>query len=95
VTEHVEHTSARDTLARLLSAGDLIAIAPQVLAEFIHIVTEAEKRPLMMVPGLITPGQRAKHGTRTAPSQLVSFSEWKGETPPSGHMFFMAPLSVV
>jgi tetratricopeptide (TPR) repeat protein len=34
VTEHGEHTGARDTLARLLSGGDLIAIAPQVLAEF-------------------------------------------------------------
>ena len=39
-TEHGEHIGARDTLARLLLAGDLIAIAPQVLAEFIHIVTD-------------------------------------------------------
>ncbi len=50
VTEHVEHTGARDTLARLLSAGDLIAIAPQVLAEFIHIVTDPRRfvQPLDM-----------------------------------------------
>ena len=27
-----------------------------------------------MVPGLITPGQRTRHGTRNAPSQLVFFS---------------------
>ena len=50
VTEHAEHTGARDTLARLLSAGDLIAIAPQVLAEFIHIVTDPRRfaQPLDM-----------------------------------------------
>jgi predicted nucleic acid-binding protein len=50
VTEHVEHTTARDTLARLLSAGDLIALAPQVLAEFIHIVTDPRRfaQPLDM-----------------------------------------------
>jgi predicted nucleic acid-binding protein len=43
VTEHAEHAAARDTLARLLSAGDLIAVAPQVLAEFIHIVTDPRR----------------------------------------------------
>ncbi len=36
VREHAEHADARGTLARLLSAGDLIAMAPQVLAEFIE-----------------------------------------------------------
>ena len=50
VKEHAEHAAARDTLARLLSAGDLIAIAPQVLAEFIHIVTDPRRfaQPLDM-----------------------------------------------
>src|SRR5215475_8638731 len=50
VTEHGEHTGARATLARLLAAGDLIAIAPQVLAEFIHIVTDPRRfsQPLNM-----------------------------------------------
>jgi predicted nucleic acid-binding protein len=50
VTEHAEHAAARDTLARLLSAGDLIAVAPQVLAEFIHIVTDPRRfaQPLDM-----------------------------------------------
>ena len=43
VLEHAEHAAARDTLARLLAAGDLIAIAPQVLAEFIHIVTDPRR----------------------------------------------------
>jgi predicted nucleic acid-binding protein len=49
--EHTEHSAARDTLARLLSAGDQIAIAPQVLAEFIHIVTDYRRftQPLDMI----------------------------------------------
>jgi predicted nucleic acid-binding protein len=50
VREHAEHADARHALVRLLSAGDLIAIAPQVLAEFIHIVTDPRRfaQPLDM-----------------------------------------------
>src|SRR5436309_10794973 len=43
VIEHTEHVPARDTLARLLAAGDQIGVAPQVLAEFIHIVTDSRR----------------------------------------------------
>jgi predicted nucleic acid-binding protein len=50
VLEHAEHGAARDTLTRLVAAGNLIAIAPQVLAEFIHIVTDPRRftQPLDM-----------------------------------------------
>ena len=50
VREHAEHAAARDTLAQLLSAGDFVAIAPQVLAEFIHVVTDPRRftQPLDM-----------------------------------------------
>jgi predicted nucleic acid-binding protein len=50
VVEHAEHVAARHTLARLLAAGDFLAIAPQVLAEFIHIVTDPRRftKPLDM-----------------------------------------------
>ncbi|MGH9938535.1 MAG: type II toxin-antitoxin system VapC family toxin, partial [Blastocatellia bacterium] len=50
VKERTDHAAARDTLSRLLAAGDLIAIAPQVLAEFIHIVTDPRRftQPLDM-----------------------------------------------
>jgi predicted nucleic acid-binding protein len=41
--EHPEHPMARATLARLLAAGDLLAIAPQVLAEFMHVVTDSRR----------------------------------------------------
>lgn len=43
VVEHAEHRDARATLARLLGASDQIAVAPQVLAEFIHIVTDPRR----------------------------------------------------
>jgi predicted nucleic acid-binding protein len=50
VREHAEHAAARDTLAQFLSVGDLVAIAPQVLAEFIHAVTDPRRfaQPLDM-----------------------------------------------
>jgi predicted nucleic acid-binding protein len=50
VKEHADHAAARDQLARLLPAGGLIGIAPQVLAEFIHIVTDPRRfaQPLDM-----------------------------------------------
>jgi predicted nucleic acid-binding protein len=43
VTEHAAHADARAILARLFAAGDLIAVAPQVLAEFIHVVTDPRR----------------------------------------------------
>jgi predicted nucleic acid-binding protein len=45
-----EHADARETLAQVLSAGDVIAVAPQVLAEFIHVVTDPRRftQPLDM-----------------------------------------------
>lgn len=44
VVEHVDHAAARHTLARLVAAGDRVAIAPQILAEFIHVVTDLRRR---------------------------------------------------
>ena len=43
VAEHAEHTAARDTLARLAAAGDQFALTPQLLAEFIHVVTDPRR----------------------------------------------------
>jgi predicted nucleic acid-binding protein len=44
--EHAAHADASRTLAQFLAAGDLIAIAPQVMAEFIHIATDARRLAL-------------------------------------------------
>ena len=50
VREHADHAGARVALTQVLSAGDVIAIAPQVLAEFIHVVTDPRRftQPLDM-----------------------------------------------
>ena len=43
VSSHEEHGACHSRLQRLLKAGDFFAIAPQVLAEFIHVVTDARR----------------------------------------------------
>ena len=43
LVEHAEHVAARDTFARLLATSDLVAIAPQILAEFIHVATDPRR----------------------------------------------------
>jgi predicted nucleic acid-binding protein len=41
--EHAEHLSARGILAQYLAAGDQVVIVPQVLTEFIHVVTDSRR----------------------------------------------------
>ncbi len=54
VVEHACHTDSRGILARLIAAGDTLAIAPQVLAEFVHIVTDPRRfsQPLPMIDAI-------------------------------------------
>lgn len=54
VVEHACHADARAILTRIVIAGDTLAIAPQVLAEFIHIVTDARRfaKPLPMAEAI-------------------------------------------
>jgi len=48
LAEHPEHAASRALMAKLIAGGDQFAIAPQVLAEFIHVATDARRfeRPL-------------------------------------------------
>lgn len=48
VREHPDHAGAQAELDRRLAAGDVLVMAPQVVAEFVHIVTDAKRfeRPL-------------------------------------------------
>ena len=50
VAEHADHATARHLLARLVAAGNRVALAPQILAEFIHVVTDPRRfaQPLSM-----------------------------------------------
>jgi len=43
VGAHARHRQARALRDRFLDAGDRFALAPQVLAEFVHIVTDARR----------------------------------------------------
>lgn len=43
VREHPEHEAARTWLEEVLRAGDSLFLAPQVLAEFVHIVTDPRR----------------------------------------------------
>lgn len=58
VAGHPDHAAARQKLLALRSAGDRFALAPQVLAEFAHVVTDPKRftQPLTMEEAL----ERAK-----------------------------------
>jgi len=43
VTEHPEHKAARNRITAILAGGDRLSLAPQVLAEFIHVVTDPRR----------------------------------------------------
>jgi predicted nucleic acid-binding protein len=43
VVEHRSHQSARAIIAAQVAAGDEFGLAPQVLAEFIHVVTDVRR----------------------------------------------------
>jgi predicted nucleic acid-binding protein len=50
VVEHPSHAEARAILVQVTAAGDVLAVAPQVLTEFVHIVTDSRRfsNPLPM-----------------------------------------------
>ena len=43
VGSHADHAACRSRFQRLLKAGDSFALSPQVLAELIHVVTDARR----------------------------------------------------
>jgi len=45
VVEHPFHANANAVLDELLQAGNDLALAPQILAEFIHVVTDSRRLP--------------------------------------------------
>jgi len=54
VQGHPQHTAARELMAALLDAGDSFALAPQVLTEFIQVVTDSRRfsEPLTMAAAI-------------------------------------------
>ena len=55
IKEHNDHASTIEMRDRILDAGDRFALAPQVLAEFVHVVTDPRRfeRPLSMDDALL------------------------------------------
>jgi predicted nucleic acid-binding protein len=43
VSSHAEHARARAQFQKFLKTGDNFALAPQILAEFIHVVTDPRR----------------------------------------------------
>jgi predicted nucleic acid-binding protein len=43
IVEHAHHAEALRLLGELLARGDRVAIAPQVLTEFVHVVTDERR----------------------------------------------------
>ena len=87
VGSHPEHARARARFQKLLKADDTFALAPQVLAEFIHIVTDPRRfsSPLELSAAI----ERAEiwwnaaevvHAFPTTESTLLFFG-WLGEHP--------------
>ena len=64
VTGHPFHPQADALLTRLLDDGHEFALAPQTLAEFIHVVTDAKRmpQPLAMAAAI----SRAEHWWQAA-----------------------------
>jgi len=59
IRDHLFHKSADALLGSLLGEGHKLAVAPQILAEFVHVVTDSKrlKEPLSMEEALA----RAEH----------------------------------
>jgi predicted nucleic acid-binding protein len=85
VSRHVEHQAARHTLSHVLARGDSLALAPQVLAEFIHVVTDARRFPHpMTVEEAIRLSENwwtARDVIRVFPGEIVTwrFLQWLRE----------------
>jgi len=85
VREHPGHTAARDELERRLAAGDIFVLAPQVVAEFVHVVTDARRfeQPLGMATALEKAqgwweAKETAHA-RPTPESMDQFWKWMKE----------------
>ena len=85
VSSHAEHAACRARFQKMVRAGDTFSLVPQILAEFIHVVTDPRRfsSPLTMEQAI----ERAAiwwnaaevvHVFPTADSTLL-FLNWIGE----------------
>ena len=53
IRDHLFHKPADAVLDRLLEEGHKLAVAPQMLAEFVHVVTDSKRLNLNPAVGII------------------------------------------
>jgi predicted nucleic acid-binding protein len=75
VNDHAEHAGCRATVQRLATAGDDFALAPQIVAEFLHVVTDARRFPNALdMDAAVVVAERwwtARNTIQLAPSDLA------------------------
>ncbi|MBM3998052.1 MAG: type II toxin-antitoxin system VapC family toxin [Planctomycetes bacterium] len=82
LSSHSQHVAARQLLLSLHQIGDRFGLAPQVLAEFVHIVTDSRRcaKPLTMGDALDRASQlwNAVETVRLLPSDagVACFFTW-------------------
>ena len=69
IRDHPFHRQAEALLHRLLADGHDLAVAPQTLAEFIHVVTDPKRMPLPL--SLAEAVARAEHWWQAAEVRRV------------------------
>ncbi|HLL89359.1 MAG TPA: hypothetical protein VK324_08650, partial [Tepidisphaeraceae bacterium] len=84
VAEHPRHARAHEVLRReVLDAGRPLVVAPQVLAEFVHVVTDARRfaSPLTIEQALAKAAfwwgaAEVQHAMPTAAASTKLFLDW-------------------
>jgi predicted nucleic acid-binding protein len=80
IQEHDHHASSRVLLSSFVQAGEKLAVAPQVLAELLHIVTDSRR---LQKPRTMAEALEATQLLRTASEvQMIS------PTPDADDLFF-------
>jgi predicted nucleic acid-binding protein len=82
IREHPGHAPARAEMRRRLQAGDVFIMAPQILAEFVHVVTDTRRfeTPLTVAEALAKArawwnGMETEHVSPNLES-VTQFWEW-------------------
>ena len=82
VREHSRHEAARVELERRISGGDILILTPQVISEFIHVVTDERRfeRPLstaeaLQIARVWWEAAETEHVVPTSES-VATFCEW-------------------
>ena len=70
-------------------------LGPPAISTNVGSQSSDAKISVLIVPGLMCPGQRMTAGARMPPSHVVIFEPLNGVVPPSGKVNVSAPLSVV